>query len=110
MKLTLTVFAVFVLLSSVLALVFPTELLTTVREIISGPGVWFAVIMRLGLAVLLWLSAPISRTPVIFKILSLLAVAGAVLVLVLGSEGLVHLIDWYAEQPSWVLRLAELLI
>ena len=70
-----------------------------------GTGIWWAVSVRLALAVSLWFSAPISRTPISFKVLAIVAVMGAVYLMVIGSEGMLEIIDWFASWPLWGVRL-----
>jgi len=105
MAVTLAIFALFIVLASGLTVIFPSELLSFIREAVVGPGVWWAAGARLALAVLLWFSAADSRTPITFKVLSVLAVLGALFLVSIGPDGMLELVDWFASLPHWVLRL-----
>ena len=105
MPIILAIFAVFILVASGLAIIFPSELLSFVREAVTGSDIWWAASTRVVLAVLLWFSAPASRTPKSFKVLAVLAVMVAVFLVVIGSEGALEIIDWFASWPLWGVRL-----
>ena len=105
MPIVLAIFTVFLLVASGLAIMFPSELLSFVREAMAGPGIWWAASARLVLAVLLWFSAPASRTPKSFKVLAVLAVMNVVFLVVIGSEGVLEIIDWFASWPLWGVQL-----
>lgn len=107
MPLALTIFAVIIFVASVSSVLFPAELLLSAREMIVGSGVWWAAGVRLILAVLLWFSAPVSRTPITFRVFAILAFLGAVLIVVMGSEGTLQLVDWLASWPLWGIRLVS---
>ena len=105
MPIALAIFAVFIVVASAIAIVFPSELLTFVREEMVGPGIWWAASARVMLAVLLWFSAGTSRTPITFRVLAILTLMSAVFLVVIGSEGILQLIDWFASWPLWGVRL-----
>ena len=105
MPIALAIFAVIIVVASAIAIVFPSELLNYVLEVLAGTGIWWAASIRLLLAVLLWFSAEASRTPITFRVLSMLALAGAVFLMVIGSEGVIHVIDWFNSWPVWGVRL-----
>ncbi len=109
MPTAITIFAVFIIVASGYAAIFPSELLSFVREVIAGSGLWWAAAGRLVLAVLLWFSAPVSRTPITFKVLAVLALMGAIFLIIIGSEGVLQLIDWFASWPLWGVRLQSTL-
>lgn len=109
MSIALTIFAIFVALASASGVLFPAELLSFVREAVTDTGVWWAAGARLLLAVLLWFSAPTSRTPRVFKVLAVLALLGATFIVVIGSDGVHEIIDWLYTWPLWAVRLESLL-
>jgi hypothetical protein len=84
---------------------FPAEVLSFAREMIVGSGVWWAAVARLILAVLLWFSAPASRTPITFRVLAVLALLGATFIVAVGTEGMLEIVDWLASWPLWGVRL-----
>ena len=96
-----------VLLSAlfVLGVLLPHRFIGIARGFMTGPGIGGAVAIRLLLAVLLWLSAPASSTPVAFRILALVMFAAAFAALMLGTDRIVKLIDRMAGWPPVVIRL-----
>jgi len=105
MTILLAVFSVIILVASCSAIMFPSEVLSSVREFMVESGIWWAASARVVLAVLLWFSAPASRTPITFKALAVVATLGAVFLVVTGSEGMLEIIDWFASWPLWGVRL-----
>ena len=105
MPIALAVFAVLIALASASGVLFPAEILSFAREMIVGPGIWWAAGARLILAVLLWFSAPVSRTPITFRVLAILALLGATFIVAVGSEGVLQIVDWLASWPLWGVRL-----
>jgi len=105
MPFALAIFAVIIILASGFATLFPSELLDYAVEFVQGPGLWWAAAMRLALAIVLWFSAPTSRTPITFKVLAVVALLAAVAIPIVGSERLVSVINWCASQPLGVVRV-----
>ncbi len=105
MPIILAIFAVFILVASSSAIVFPSEVLHFAREAMVGSFIWWAASARIFLAILLWFSAAASRTPKTFKVLAVLTVIGAVFLVVMGSERMLDFIEWFATWPQWGVRL-----
>ena len=92
-----------------ISVLFPSEAMAQVSELMSEPsGIWVATGMRLLLAILLWFSAPVARTPVTFRVLAVLALAGAIFVFLIDVDGFAEIIAWYSSWPAWGLRLQSL--
>ena len=109
MPIAMAIFAIFIVVASVIAIVFPSELLNYVLEVMVGPAIWWAAAARVLLAVLLWFSAVASRTPITFRVLAILALTSAVFLVVIGSEGLIQIIGWFSSWPLWGVRLPSAL-
>ena len=109
MPIALAIFAVIIVVASAIAIVFPFELLNYVVEVLAGLGIWWAASTRLLLAVLLWFSAEASRTPITFRVLAILALLGATFIVVVGTEGVLEVVEWLAIWPLWGVRLASAL-
>ena len=109
MPIALAIFAVLIVVASAIAIIFPSELLNYVLGLMAGSGIWWAASTRVLLAVLLWFSAVASRTPITFRVLAILALASAVFIVVIGSEGLIHIIDWFSSWPLWGVRIPSVL-
>ena len=96
-----------VLLSAVflLGVLRPDRFVARARRFVAGPGPGGAVAIRVVLAGLLWLSAPVSATPDAFRGMGLVVLAAAVAPLMLGAGGLQALLDRMARRPSVAVRL-----
>jgi hypothetical protein len=106
MPVALAIFAVFITVGSAFAVMFPSDILSFAAEFLAEPGgVWWAAAMRLLLAALMWFSAPVSRTPVTFRVLAGVALLAAVSLPIMGTERMLTILEWYASQPDWVVRL-----
>lgn len=85
--------------------VFPSKLISSVRRVMNRGGIIAAVGARLVLAILLWVTAPLSHTPTIFLVLAALALVAAIGIALMGTERVLRLIDRFASWPEMVLRL-----
>ncbi len=88
---------------------FPSRLVSFVRGMMKRGGIFAAVGGRLVLAVLLWVTAPLSHTPTIFLVLAALALVAAIAVAFMGTERILRIMDRFASWPGIVLRLQCLL-
>ena len=85
--------------------VFPGSIAAFVRSWSSIGGMWLAVAMRLAFAVVLWFSAPLSRTELVLQGLAVVvAISGAVLPL-FGYTRFKAFIDWFANHTTIAMRL-----
>ena len=109
MVIALIAFSAAIVALSLYGVVLPQKLIALVRGFMAGPGVWGAAAIRVLLAVLLWFVAPVSHTPVTFKILALLALIAAVALPIIGASRLIKLIDWIASRPPLAARFQCLL-
>lgn len=106
MAIALAVFAVVIAVASAAAVIFPSEILSYAAEYLTHPGaIWWAAATRLLMAVLLWFSAPVSRTPITFRVLAGVALLATVGFPILGSERLLMLLNWLASQSLWAVRI-----
>ena len=88
-----------------LGVVRPRSLIEVARNVVGGTGVAGAVGVRLLLAALLWLSAPVSSTPGAFRVLASVMLVAAISALVLGTDRLVRLVDRMAGWRPVFVRL-----
>ena len=110
MPIALAVFAVFIAVGSVSAVIFPSQVLTLATEFVAEPGgIWWAAAIRLVLAVLLWFSAPVSRTPATFKVMAGIVLIAAIIIPIMGSERMLMLLAWFDSKPLWVVRVPSVL-
>lgn len=105
MTIALSIFAVFIVIASGSAVIFPSEILAYAREALSGHSIWWAASARAILAVLLWFSASASRTPKTFKVLAVVAAMSAAFLVVIGTDGILEIIDRFDAMSLWAIRL-----
>ena len=109
MLIVVAFFAVLIVAISVYGLISPPGVIGFVRQFQAGPGVWAGFVIRLVFAVALWLAAPLSATPSAFRVLAVIAFLGAVALPLMGSTRFNIFVEWWAEQPAWLLRVWLLL-
>ena len=102
-------FAVLIVAISSYGLISPSKIVEFVRRFQAGPGVWAGFVIRLVFAVALWQAAPVSATPSAFRVLAAVAFVGAVALPVMGSTRFDIFVEWWVEQPAWLLRIWLLL-
>jgi len=88
----------------------PSGILALADRFLTQHGLRIAVIIRVALAILLWISAPEAATPGIFRFLAMLAFAAAVLLPLFGQRRLDTLVGWWASRPMWLVRLSCLCV
>lgn len=101
-------FGVFVMSVGAYVMVEPLGLKEFADLILTSSGFWFAVGLRVVVGVLLWMSAPASRTPRILRVLGVVFVLGGLLLLGLGLERVREMAEWGAGLDSLALRAVAL--
>lgn len=109
MTVALAIVSALIIAMSIYGVVQPQRLTALVRGFIISPGVWGAVAIRLLLAGLLWFTAPISYTPITFKVLALLTLLAAIALPIIGAARLMKFIDYLASWPPIAIRIQYLL-
>ena len=105
MDITLAIFATLIIAMSLYGVIWPPRILVIARRFMIGPGIWAAAGIRLLLAVLLWFGAPVSLTPVAFRVLAFIALLAAVGLTIMGTDRLLKLLDRLESWPTIVVRL-----
>lgn len=106
MALALAILSILIIALSMYGVLLPLRLVTLVRGFMQREaGLWIAVTIRLLLAGTLWFSAPASRTPGFFRVLSALMLLTAVTLPVVGYSRLNQFIAYIDSGPPWVIRL-----
>ena len=108
MAILVAAFALMILGLSIWGFVTPPALFALVRSVTGGPLMFIAVGVRVALAVLFWLAAPLARHPIVFKIFAVLALAAAAGLLLMGKDRIITMIEWWARkstafQRTWLL-------
>jgi hypothetical protein len=83
----------------------PSALLAIVTQMQGTAGLWIAVVLRLVLGAALYLAAPRSRAPRVFRVLGALTIAAGLMLPVLGVTRFVALLGWWTAQGAGVTRL-----
>lgn len=106
---TVVGFGVLVACLGATAAVWPHRLVEFAELFLTTRGLWIAVALRLVLGALLWLAAPASRTPLLFRIFGALYFASGVALPILGLDFLSGMVDWGSDLGGLALRGMALL-
>lgn len=80
----------------------PGRLVDMVMQFWAKPGsLWFAVLVRLVLGLVLLAAAGASRFPEALFVLGWLAIIAAIVLLIIGKQRLSSLMEWIATRPRW---------
>ena len=90
------------------ALVEPRGLVAFADLFLTSIGLWVAVALRIAFGALLWICAPVSRTPRVFRILGALVVLSGLALPVVGLERMLTVATWGAGLDDAVLRSVAL--
>lgn len=102
----LSILSAAIVVLSMYGVLLPHRLIGLVRGFMAGGlGFWMAVAVRLLLAALLWFTAPVSRTPTLFKATAALVFVAAITLLIVGRPRLQRFIESIASLPPWTVRL-----
>jgi len=102
----LAVFGALIVGLSSWGVLFPADLVTFVRTFMQRSGsILVAVAVRILLAALLWITAPASHTPAVFKVLTGVALFAALVIAIAGSERISRLIEYVESWPELAVRL-----
>lgn len=102
-------FGLLILGLSAWGLVRPEKLMALVKGMEDKPFVLMAVSSRVILGVILWFSAPLSRHPLVFQVLAVVALIAAFTMLVAGKARLMRMVDWWIDRGTTVQRFWLLL-
>ena len=87
-----------------IAVVWPIRLVEFAEMFTTNRGLWVAAALRFALAVLLWATAPASRTPLVFRVFAVLYFASAIALPILGLDFLGRTVEWGAALDDFALR------
>ncbi len=109
MVLLVQIVAAFVALIGLLGLFAPAKLAGMVAALFDGmAGLWVTVSLRLGIGVLLLLTASASRFPLVFQIIGVIAILAAVAAVFVGQERIRNFVMWWVRKPAGFTRLWSL--
>ena len=101
----LAVLSVLLCVMFLLGLVRPRRFIAWARRVMGGPGRVGPTVVRLLLAALLWLSAPVSATPATFRSMAVVVLASALIRLMLDRAAMSRTLDRMASWPPYATRL-----
>ena len=90
------------------ALVDPRGLVSFADLFLTPTGLWAAVALRLTFGALLWVAAPESRTPRVFRARGVLVFLSGLALPVVGLERMLEVAAWGSGQSHAVLRAVAL--
>ena len=106
MAIALAILSVAIVVISMYGVLLPHKLIELIRSVTSGKlGLWSAVTVRLLLAALLWFTAQVSRTPILFKILAALLFLSAIAHPIVGRARLRRFLEALGTWPPWAIRV-----
>lgn len=98
------------LIAGAVGLLFPAKLVAAVKAIVAHPaGIYFAVLIRLLLGVVLIIAAPQSAFPLTFEVLGWIIILAAILIAFMGRARIKQLTTWWAQRSITNIRLMFLL-
>ena len=98
------IFSILIISLGAYGIAAPRGVLSLARRFASGPGIAVGFLLRFVLAIALWLSADASATPTAFRILSVVALLGAISLPAMGEKRLSAFIARWSDLPTWSLR------
>ena len=106
MTMTIAIFGIMIIASSAWGVVAPKTLAKMVMNVMNRPwGLYFAVVVRIGLGLLFVLAADETRFPGAFRFLGYLMLIAAALIPLIGRKRLSRLMEWLHAKPPFVLRI-----
>jgi hypothetical protein len=84
--------------------VAPEGLLAFVRSVITPTGLVVIAVIRIGVGLVFLRAAPHSRTPLILRILGVVAILGGIATPLVGVERTLAVLDWWASQGPPLMR------
>ena len=86
------------------AVVWPNSLVSFSNLFLTMRGLWIAAAIRLVIGALLWLTAPVSRTPLVFRLFGVLYFLSGILLPILGLDFLSGMVAWGSDLGDLALR------
>lgn len=90
-------------------MVDPNGLVTFAEVFLTPSGLWVAVVIRLTVGALLWVTATASRTPIVLRVLGALFFVSGLALPFVGLERMLSIAAWGSGLDDWVLRCVGLL-
>jgi hypothetical protein len=88
----------------VFGLIAPAALVGFVSSWQSKSGLWAASAIRLAFGIALWVAAAGTRSPTVFKVLSVVSIASAIMLPLIGVSRFKSLLAWWSRQSPAFMR------
>ncbi|MEM7435819.1 MAG: hypothetical protein AAF436_11755 [Myxococcota bacterium] len=98
-------FASFIMILGGWGVFAPRSIIAFIESWSTKLGLWLAVVLRLSFAVVLWVVAPLSRTPELLQALAVLSGGSGLLLPLLGLPRFKRFVGAWGGLPTPVLRL-----
>ena len=108
MKFVVAVFGLLVVLIGLLGLVAPGRFRAMLAGATSQTRYLAAIYLRVGMGVLLWIVADQLRFSYVMRIIAAISLFAAVAILIMGSERLNRLVNWWLARSDGLLRLSTM--
>lgn len=97
-------FALFIIILGAWGVFAPRSIILFIESWSSQGGLWLAILLRLAFAGVLWVAAPLSRTPVAFQVIAVLVGLTAVSLPLFGYTRFERFVTWWSTLPATFLR------
>jgi len=105
MALAVLVLSIVIAVVGAVGIVVPASLLTVAGLFVTPAGLYAAAAFRLVLGTAVFVAAPTSRTPTLFRVLGVIIIVGGLVTPLLGVERARMILAWWAGQGSVFLRV-----
>lgn len=110
MKTVITIVGLLAVGAGIIGLIVPNVLLTVGRDVLTPTGLYVIAALRVFIGLLLIVAAKASRMPRLVRILGSIVLVAGIATPLFGVDRSVAILDWYARQGLFVLRLAALVL
>lgn len=90
--------------------VLPSRFLGLVRRFSSGAGYFMASALRIVLAIVFWMAAPVSRIPIAMQLLAGISLLAAIILIVIGRQPYERLLSWFLDLRAGLIRVAAVFV
>lgn len=106
----ISVFGLFIAVIGLWGFILPKSFMDVMQQVVRSPkGLYLIFGFRLLLGSLLLIAAPLSLYSTLFYVVGVLALFGALVTVLLGSDSIERYMTWWAQRPAICLRVLMLL-
>lgn len=102
--------ALVVVLVGIVGIVVPDRLLSVGQRVLTTGGLYAIAVLRIGIGLVLWLAAPMSRAPRTLRVLGAVTIVSGLATPLFGVERARAVVDWEATQGTALLRAGAALL